>query len=175
MGRDKALVEVEGRPLVLRVAERVLEAADPVFLAPGEPGRLGDLGYPEVADTAPGAGPLAGMAAALRASPHALVAVVAVDLPFASPRLLRMLAGAIGDADALVPVADRGVQPLHAVYRTRCLPAVEESVARGRLAVRALLDRLDVRLVQEDEWRRADPEGRFALNLNRAEDLALLH
>jgi len=42
------------------------------------------------------------------------------------------------------------------------------------LALRGLLERLSVRDVDEAEWRPADPEGRFAMNLNRAEDLSLL-
>jgi hypothetical protein len=40
--------------------------------------------------------------------------------------------------------------------------------------MRAVLKGLRVREVPEAEWRVADPTGRFALNLNRAEDLAAL-
>ena len=65
MGADKALLELDGQPLVLRVAGLLAEAADPVFLAPGRPGRLGDLGYAELEDPVPDAGPLAGLAAGL--------------------------------------------------------------------------------------------------------------
>jgi molybdopterin-guanine dinucleotide biosynthesis protein A len=85
MGNDKTLLVVEGAPLVLRVASRLARVADPVLLAPGRPGRLGAAGYPEVEDEALDAGPLAGLVAGLAASPHRLVAAVAVDMPFASP------------------------------------------------------------------------------------------
>jgi len=80
MGTDKALLEMEdGGPLLLRVALRLAEVADPVMLASGSAGRLEAFGYPEVGDEVPGAGPLAGIAAGLAASPHELTAVVAVD------------------------------------------------------------------------------------------------
>lgn len=174
MGVDKALLAVEGVPLVLRVAGRLSRVAHPVILAPGAPGRLGDLGYQEVADAVPGEGPLAGLVAGLEASPHLLTAVVAVDMPLASPEVFRLLAALRGEEDAVVPVTADGPQPLHAVYARSALPALRAALAGGRLALRAALEGLRVREVGEDEWRRADPAGTFALNLNTAADLARL-
>lgn len=174
MGADKALLEVEGAPLVVRVAERLSRVAHPVILAPGVPGRLGSLGYPEVADAVPGSGPLAGLVAGLEASPHPLAAVVAVDMPLASPDVFRLLATLHGDEDAVVPVTAEGPQPLHAVYARSALPALRGALEGGRLALRAALQGLRVREVGEDEWRRADPTGTFALNLNSPADLARL-
>jgi molybdopterin-guanine dinucleotide biosynthesis protein A len=136
------------------------------------------FGYAEVADEVPDlvmeAGPLGGLAAALAASPHPLLAAVAVDMPFASAGLLRLLAGLCGGEDAVVPVTAHGREPLHAVYSAASLPAMRTALAEGRFALQALLDVLEVREVREDEWRQADPEGRFALNLNRAKDLSEL-
>jgi molybdenum cofactor guanylyltransferase len=174
MGQEKALIPVEGRPLVLRVAERLGRISDPVILAPGQPGRLGELGFPEVADEVPEAGPLGGLCAGLAASPHALMAVVAADMPFASPEVMALLARALRGEDAVVPVTPHGREPLHAVYATAALPIMREALAGGRLALRRVLLELRVRTVPETEWHRADPSGRFALNLNRAEDMALL-
>lgn len=174
MGREKALLDVGGGPLVLRVATRIASACDPVLLATGTPGRLGNLGYREVADARPNAGPLAGIVAGLEVSPHPLLAAVAVDMPYASPAVLRLLAAVHAGEEAVVPVTDSGPQPLHAVYAKRALPALAEALARGRFALREVLADLRVRQVGEPEWRAADPSGRFALNLNAPADLALL-
>ena len=174
MGEEKALIAVEGRPLVLRVAERLGRIADPVVLAPGQPGRLGDLAHLEVADEAPTSGPLGGLCAGLAASPHPLMAAVAVDMPFVSWEVFALLAGAHRGEDAVVAVTERGLEPLHAVYAKAALSTMREALAGGRLALRGVLAELRVRTVPEVDWRRADPSGRFALNLNRAEDMALL-
>src|SRR3989442_344109 len=69
MGTPKGLLELEGQPLVVRVAERIAVVAHPVYLASGTPGRLGDLGLHEVEDVRGGAGPLGGLIAGLEASP----------------------------------------------------------------------------------------------------------
>jgi molybdopterin-guanine dinucleotide biosynthesis protein A len=174
MGVDKALIPIGRKHLVLRVAERLAQACDPVFLAPGVPGRLGELGLPEVADEVSDAGPLGGLAAALAASPHPLLAAVAADMPFASPQVVRLLARLHAGQDAVVPRTAGGLEPLHALYSIRCLRAAREALRDHRFGLQALLERLDVRVVEESEWRGADPEGMFALNLNTAEDLSLL-
>jgi len=171
MGRDKALIQLEGQPLAVRVATRISRVADPVMLAPGTAGRLTHLGYAEVADDPAGVGPLGGLVGGLAASPHHLLAAAAVDMPFVSPELMRLLAELHGDEDAVVPVTNSGVEPLHAVYAKTALPILREACAEGRFVLRAVLERLRVRLVGEAEWRPADPSGRFALNVNRPEDL----
>jgi molybdopterin-guanine dinucleotide biosynthesis protein A len=174
MGREKALIPVDGRPLVLHVAGLLEQVCAPVFLASGRPGRLGPLGYPELEDAAPGAGPLGGLVAGLSASPHELVAAVAVDMPFASPRVFALLSELHEDEDAVVPRTRWGPEPLQAVYARSGLPKLQAALAEGRRALHEALSGLRVRWVEAGEWSAADPSGRFAANVNREEDLALL-
>jgi len=174
MGREKALLVVGDELLVLRVARRVGMAASPVMLATGTRGRLGDLGYPEVEDERPGAGPLSGLVAGLAASPTALLAAVAVDMPYASPAVLLLLSGLRRSEDAVVPTGPLGIEPLHAVYSRQALPALRDALSSGRLGLREALVGLRLREVAEEEWREADPTGRFLMNLNRVEDFSSL-
>jgi molybdopterin-guanine dinucleotide biosynthesis protein A len=172
MGTEKALLDFEGEVLVVRVARRIGTVASPVVLAPGTRGRLGDLGYMEVDDAVEGTGPLGGLVAGLAASPHPLVAVAAADMPFVDADVLLLLARLVGDAEAAVPVTEHGLQPLHAVYSVRALPALLAALRTGRRALREVVtEALRVRRVERPEWRAADPTGRFALNLNRPEDV----
>jgi molybdopterin-guanine dinucleotide biosynthesis protein A len=172
MGVDKALLEMDGQPLVHLVAHRLSQVADPILIAPGARGRLGRLGYREVEDAAPGGGPLSGIVAALEASPRPLLAVVAVDMPFASPDVIRLLARLIGDASVALPVTAEGTQPLHAVYATDALEPLREALAGGVRGVREALSRLPVRRVERGEWGPGDRSGLFAMNVNRPQDLA---
>jgi molybdopterin-guanine dinucleotide biosynthesis protein A len=171
MGVEKAMLRLDAQPLVLRVAARLAAAADPVMLATGRPGRLGALGYDEVADDLPDAGPLGGVVAGLTSSPHALLAVVAVDMPMASPDVARLLAELHVGEDALVPRSRSGPEPLHAVYHRAALPALRACLTGGPHRMREVLSRLRVREVTEAEWRAADPDARFAVNVNTPEDL----
>ncbi|MFY9615241.1 MAG: molybdenum cofactor guanylyltransferase [Candidatus Dormiibacterota bacterium] len=176
MGLDKALLQVDGGPLVLRVARQLAEVADPVLLAPGVPGRFEATGYAEVADVEPDRGPVGGLVAGLLASPQPHLAVVAVDMPYASPAVIRLLARVCSDGswDAALPLTSVGPEPLHAVYSQRAAGPLRAALADGRLAMRHAIADLRVALVDREVWGEADPSGRFAANLNTREDLALL-
>ncbi|MGH2808311.1 MAG: molybdenum cofactor guanylyltransferase [Actinomycetota bacterium] len=167
MGRDKALLDFEGEPLIVRVTRRLSEVADPVFVASG--GRRYPVDLEHIDDAAPDSGPLGGIVAGLRASPHGLLAVVAVDMPFASPSLFTHLAGRHAGSNVVVPEDEHGLQPLHAVYSKTALPHLEQAVGRRDLSLLSVIDRLKNQVVTE--WETFDPTGRFALNVNEPGDL----
>jgi molybdopterin-guanine dinucleotide biosynthesis protein A len=125
-----------------------------------------------VADAIPGAGPLAGIVAGLERSSHDLVAVLAVDMPFASAAMFRFLASKLQADQAVVPVTDRGPEPLHAVYACDAAPALRSALEDGTRSVIDALSRIETAYLQFSDWHDADPSGRFATNVNRPEDLA---
>jgi molybdopterin-guanine dinucleotide biosynthesis protein A len=172
MGRDKALIEIDGEPLVARVARRLAEVADPVFIAAG--GRSYPVEHEHIEDAAPESGPLGGIVAALRRSPHPSLAVVAADMPFVSGAILSLLARSRGDEDVVIPEDAYGLQPLHAVYAKDALRKLEAALDEGRLSPTDLVGRLNHRIVRSEEWGLADPTGRFAFNINTEHDLDLM-
>jgi molybdenum cofactor guanylyltransferase len=174
MGTDKALLEFRGEPLAQGVLRVLRAVCDQVLVASGDGRRLGSLGVPQVADVVADAGPLGGIVAGLEAATTDLVAVVAVDMPFASAEVLRLLAERWDGEDAVVPVTDRGPEPLHAVYSRSAAPALRHQLESGVLTMLRVLEQIHTLLVHQQDWRVADPSGRFALNLNRPGDLGSL-
>jgi molybdopterin-guanine dinucleotide biosynthesis protein A len=174
MGFDKALLEIDGRPLAAVLADRLAEVCDTVLLASGRPGRFGDLGYPEVEDEVPYAGPLAGIVAGFNATEDELLAVVAVDMPAANPVLLRHLADRIADYEAVVPSGPRRPEPAHAVYSRRALPVLARRLHSRRRSLQGALSELAVLVVDEAELMRAGFGISFAANLNEPDDLWML-
>ena len=138
MGRDKALLVLEGRTLLDRAIACLDEVSEEVVLACGVRERYGDRGRRLVLDraTGPGGGALFGLAAALE---HAelggggWVCALAVDLVRARPEHFRaLLARAAREgADACLLATPRGPEPLFAVYHTRCAPAVRAALEAG--------------------------------------------
>ena len=173
MGVDKASIRFGEATLLERALARLGEACDPVLIAPGEVDVV-TAGHRAVMDALPGAGPLGGIVAALRASPHRLLAVVAVDLPWMDPRLMRLLADRIGDHDAAVCETESGLQPLHAVYAASVLAAAETALAGPDRSLRHLLAQTRTVRIAERDWRAAGVADAFARNVNTPEDLAAL-
>ncbi len=123
----------------------------------------------------PGRGALGGLYTALSAARQPLVAVVACDMPFASPRLLQAERDLLlaTSSDAVIPQTEGGTEPFHAVYRREaCLPAIQAAIAADRWRVDAWFPQVKLRLMSPDEVQTYDP-GRTAFwNVNTPEELA---
>lgn len=134
MGQDKALMPFLGRPLIERVIAQVRSIGDEILITTNHPEKYAYLGMRCIPDVYPGLGALTGLYTALWAAHYPLVAVVACDMPFASPELFQeeRLALIAEDVDAVVPLWEKGSEPFHAVYRREtCLPAVKAALDAG--------------------------------------------
>ena len=189
MGRDKAWVEVAGRPLVRRVLE-VAEKVAPVGGLVVSPQQADSSAYQELArertvrllsDRIAGLGPLGGLATALDdAGSEATVLLLAVDLPYLTEALLHRLLSVHGrvGADLTLPLDAEGrPQPLTTCYEGRLAPLVDELLARGERRLRALSSELETlspsRCHALPFATLSDLSGadRFFLNCNRPVDL----
>ena len=150
MGTDKALVPLAGRPLVAHVAARLAPQVDALFLnANGDAARFASLNCTVVADAAarPGAGPLAGVAAALRyarSQGFDWLATAPCDAPFLPLDLVARLAAAAEARGAPIAAASgaRGLEPMFALWSTALTRAVGAAVAAGDGGPRGLIARL---------------------------------
>lgn len=190
MGRDKAWVEVAGRPMIAWVLEAVQAVAQYTMIVSRRSGHLQSLGVPVVEDRYPARGPLTGVHAGLKAAPTELCLVVACDLPLVQPALLSLLAASCGPAHAAVPYVmpravpsarplgsfgssrEAGLQPLCAAYRRACLAPLEKLLAGGgSVPAVVLVSVVKARIIGPEEWRVMDPHGRSFYNVNRPEDV----
>ncbi len=169
MGQDKAMLPLNGKPLL----QTVIDAVQPLFahtLVSVRAPRAG-IALQQVCDAQAGAGPLAGLASALDkiATPWAFV--VACDMPFVAPAVLERLATLRGAHQAVVPRIDDHAQPLLAFYARSCLPLLRERLAGGDRSLTGALKMLDVRYVQADELLPSDL--RSFVDLDTPQDAAL--
>lgn len=171
MGRDKALVPFAGRPLIAHVLERAAPLGDEVLVTTNSPDDYAFLGLRLVADERPGAGALAGLQTALRAAHHEVVLVLACDLPFVCVPLLEHMLRLAPHADAVVPRWRGELEPLHAVYRRTCLPAIELALAEGRRRMISFLSGVRTTIIEEDQVAAFDPQGLTFFNINTPDDL----
>jgi len=175
MGQDKGLLPFLGQPLIQRVIARLAPLADELIVTTNHKQAYQFLGLPLVSDTLPGRGALGGLYTALRAANHALVAVVACDMPFASPTLLAALRDLLssGTADLAIPNSGGGQEPFHAVYRRQtCLPAIEAALMADLWRVDAWFAQVKVVAMQPLEILRYDPQMICFRNVNTPEELS---
>jgi molybdopterin-guanine dinucleotide biosynthesis protein A len=131
---------------------------------------------PVVEDIFPGCGPLGGIQAALCISQNNLNLILAVDMPFISPALLKFLASDARQSEAVVtvPRAARGWQPLCAIYRKVFAESAESALRAGHYKIDSLFARVTTRVIEEDDLAKAGFAASIFQNVNTPEDLAEL-
>lgn len=166
MGRDKAILEVDGVPLF----ERVLSAMTPFFsrlLIAGDRPDLARPGIPFVPDRYPGSA-LGGLHGALAAAETPWIFVAACDMPYPDPALIRLILQARHGYDVIVPRTSTGLEPLFALYGKGCLAPMEAMLSEGRYRIYDFYDEVRVRILTEEDL----PAGaeRAFVNINTPTD-----
>jgi molybdenum cofactor guanylyltransferase len=183
MGVNKAFLEIGGIPMILRTA-RLLNSVDDSTnggssIVVGSPELYWSVGLRAMPDDYPSCGPLGGIATALRASDAEWNLIVACDLPYLTRSWLEFLAqrarkldsgagraGSAADADAVIPMNERGAEPLCAMYRKRCEPALRAALESGIRKVTDGLSQVSVEYLEPAEWKSFDSSGLLFKNMN---------
>lgn len=138
-GADKGLLDYRGRPLVAHVIERLAPQVDALIISANR--NLDDYldyGYPVVTDaSAERLGPLAGIAAGLRACATSWLAVCPCDCPHLPLDLVARLLAGIGQSRLAIAVTSDGTQPTFMLCHREALPALEDWLAAGERKVMA--------------------------------------
>jgi molybdopterin-guanine dinucleotide biosynthesis protein A/rhodanese-related sulfurtransferase len=140
MGRDKASLPIDGRPMAERVAIALRDAGAAEVFAVGEFPGSATVDLAVVADDQPGAGPLGGVRTALAAAQHELVVVLACDLRDPSLAAIAALVRAANrapEASLVVPVVEGREQWLHAAWRRSGRAALDAAWAAGHRSLHA--------------------------------------
>lgn len=168
MGRDKMRLNVAGEPLLLRSLRRFQAVFPRVLVSTASPDRYPELGDIRVYDRYPGAGPMAGLHAALRAAGED-VFLVGGDMPYASPEKAVKLISLCGDCEACVLTdGDGRWEPLFGYYRYSVLEKAEALLEAGRNRMAGLLSELKLREVRLAEL--GESSDSLLRNLNKPED-----
>ena len=183
-GSDKAMLIIDGVPLIRRVIQRVSPVVDEIIIAARDPaqGRCIIEAIPSdltvVYDSVIGYGPIAGILAGLLASKSEYSICLACDLPYANPDVINALFGCAEErgGDAAVPMHPNGMlETLHAVYGRPMIPACQNVTESRKRTVRSAIVLLHQAVfVPTELLRRFDPDLRTFLNVNYPEDLGMI-
>jgi molybdopterin-guanine dinucleotide biosynthesis protein A len=136
MGRDKALLEFAGKPLVAHALSIFEAAGIPAMIAGAASPALRSLPLfaPIVEDVSPGLGPLSGICAALSATSARYAVFLSVDQPMIPASLLVYLLrrARITGSSVTVPSVSGFTQTFPAVLDRAALPALQNELNSQR-------------------------------------------
>lgn len=170
-GASKLDADLDGMTVLDRTIDRLRSVVDEVFVV----GRAGSRpGTRCIDDPQPFEGPLAGLAAGLEIAGAEVVLVVGGDMPLVEPDVLRLLVDRLRGGTCTVAVLQDGSQPRPlpmALTANEAREAASAAIDAGERSLRALLARLEVRVVPEGEWRALDPRGDSLIDVDTPADL----
>jgi molybdenum cofactor guanylyltransferase len=177
MGEDKALIPIQGIPLLQRVCSIANICTDSVYIVTPWPERYQHLPLPgcqfiqelPLSSSSPSPGPLVGFAQGLAQVQTHWVLLLACDLPKLKVEVLQEWIARLDDVgdDAIAALVHhaKGWEPLCGFYRRRCLPELLDFINKGGRSFQQWLKQHSVQVLPLLE-----PEMLF--NCNTPEDLA---
>jgi len=174
MGQDKAFIEVDGVPIILRVFAVLDRLFRETIIVANEKEPYAELNIPVYSDLVPGQGALGGLYTGLVYSTFPYSFCVACDMPFLNRALIEYLLTRIDQYDAVVPRTSDGLQPLHAIYSKQCLEPIRHLLDLGKTKIMDFYPLIRLGIVDEKEFLPLDPEKRSFTNVNTPEELQML-
>ncbi len=173
-GKNKALVKVDGIPLVERALRTMGTIFEHVIMITNTPSEYAYLQVPMFQDIIKGLGPLGGIYTGLKVISNQAGFFVACDMPFLNPTLIQHMVAIRDDFDAVVPRIAGWIEALHGLYTIRCRGSIETLIQSGTYQIFQFFSSVSVRFVDEDDIRKWDPDLRSFLNINTPDELKRL-
>ena len=176
-GSDKLAVSVDGRTILERAIDAAWAVADEVVVvmaADGVPPSALRPGVRVIRDPGPFEGPLVAIASGLGALSTDRVLIVAGDMPWLVPAVLRHLVDALHDEGlaATILETDGRAQLLPtAVRKAAAASAAGRLIDGGERRLGALLEALRPAHVPAAIWRVDDPDGTSLRDVDEPADL----
>ena len=172
-GSNKALSRIDGDRLIERLCRTVGSVTGRMMLITHTPEDYAFLELESRKDLVPRCGPIGGIYTALRTAQTPLCLCVACDMPFVSPEFLEYMVERSAGYDVVVPVNDGRVEPLCAVYRETCVPAIEDRIHARRYKIAGFFDEVRVLRLAPEEGGFHDDDMFFNINDRTDYDEAL--
>jgi len=171
-GQDKALAEIGGVPMLLRMRSLLGVVAKDVNVI-AAPHKYAALGVASIGDRWEGQGPLAGIITALLTTAEtgggaAWNLIVGCDMPCLTGEGLSYLAeqALASGAEVVAAQSAKGLEPLCACWRTSAVAKLQQVFGSGTRKITEAMKRLHMEVVDEAQWKRFDTADRLFWNMN---------
>lgn len=174
MGEDKRFLTVGEETLLTRTTSVMAQLFPEVLVVIAQDSPpLTVSGCTVHRDLIAGCGSLGGLYTGLAKATGQRVFVVACDMPFLNPGMIRWFVDRDPLADIVMARLPRGLQPLHALYSKRALPVLERMAITHALKIQLIASEpsLHTTVILPAEWGKRDALAQSFQNVNTPADL----
>ncbi len=170
MGTNKAFLELKGKTFIELQIELLREMFDEIFISANTSSEYEYLNLPIFKDVYPGKGPLGGIYTSLINSSSLHTFMLACDMPFVEPELIKHLKDLTKEYDVVIPKSEKGLEPLHAFYSKKCIDQIKKSLDENNLRIISFFPHVNVKVVELDSLASSARFKDSIKNLNTMDD-----
>ena len=170
MGTNKAFLELKGKTFIELQIELLREMFDEISISANTPSEYEYLNLPIFKDIYPGKGPLGGIYTSLINSSSLHTFMLACDMPFVGPELIKHLKDLTKEYHVVTPKSENGLEPLHAFYSKNCIEPIKRELDENNLRIRSFFPQVNVKIVELDSLASSDHFKNSIKNLNTMAD-----
>ncbi|MDY0408269.1 molybdenum cofactor guanylyltransferase [Virgibacillus soli] len=170
MGRNKSLLNIHGKKVIEHVNGVLEKICDHVVLSTNDFSTYQFMQIPMFADRYVDKGPLAGIESVLYHVDADVFVFSACDTPFISEQVYDFLIAQLEKFDAVVPVYNKQIHPLSAIYHKRTLLAIQGQLDKNERRVKSFFQHINVKYVQDFHPFSTDLLDRHFFNMNNPTD-----
>lgn len=171
LGRNKAFIEIGGRKIIERQIGLFSEIFKEVMVVCKNPQEYAPFFTNVVKDIVDYLSPLSGIYTGLKTCRFTGAFVVAVDMPFLKRELIEYQLSFADNFDVIVPQHEGDFEALHAFYSKNCIPFIEDMFKNGRFRIYDFYNRVKLKIINDIEIKKYDPEMLSFVNINTGDDL----
>lgn len=173
-GRDKAFLEIDGKPFVKIIIDTLKDLVSEIIVVTNNPEKYSDFKVTLVRDESLDKGPLMGICSGLKASASKYNFVVACDMPFIKKEVIKFMLDKLEACDILIFRDSEKFHTLLGIYSKACIPAMEEMLSQDSLRIKSIFPRLKSCFLSTKEIEKFDPQLLSLVNINTQEELLKL-
>ena len=180
IGTNKALLQIEGKPLIQRLVELLDLIFSEVVISSNESDLYKFTGKKIIQDIFAGRGPLAGIHSILKFTNTKMNFIISCDLPLISTELINYIVNYKTVKDIILPVAYGRIQQTCGLYSKKILIEVEKLLIESHKknsklkgSIYELMDRVTTGIIEVDKFDFYSPD--LFLNINTPEDYNYLN
>lgn len=170
MGKNKALLQIEGVPLIELLYKKLSSLFHEVIIVTNTPELYGFIPCRKVPDIYPAYGSVAGIHSGLYHSSFETSFITACDMPWINTDVIRELYRFHGEHDATIPFSQGGQEPLHAFYKRSCLQIFTQAIENGERKILDIISKIDLQFLDWDTVKSIPGSESSFINVNTPQE-----
>jgi molybdopterin-guanine dinucleotide biosynthesis protein A len=171
-GTNKALMEIEGRPVIDPIISLFQEVFARLFIVARDPVAYLAWNADLVTDLFAARSSLTGIHTGLFYAPTPYIFTAACDTPFIRRSVVDLVLSEIEPGlDAVMTQTPSGLEPLCAVYSKQALAVVERHLREEKFKIRRVFEKMRIKIIPAEKVMEVDPDLDTFFNINTPEEL----